>query len=227
MAQRTHFRIARHVEAHPIIAIELDAICSEHIEQDYSTSVPIPVMNGSEDHFLRGTPRYKIQRSLALPILDIVRPEPPYRRVFNHAAMRFDDGSNTVDAQVSKKIAERWSKLYPEANQSSTIVESSGIETEFTDQGYRISALVEDGDAFQIDYDVVKDFLEYIGSMKAYRSRQLDFRPLPDTEFVPKIPLVKFNLDVSRHEVGYVQEQFRNNFPKIFRVGEIMPPKIY
>lgn len=227
MAQLTHFRVARSIEDQPFLANKLEAICSEQIEQDFSSGVLMPVMNGSEDHLMRGAPRYKVIRSLALPILDIVRPEPPYRRVFNHAAMRFDDGSNTVDAQVTKKITERWLAMDPDVDQSNIIVESNEIVTDSTNDGYRLSAAVENGEAFGIDFDVVQKFLSYIGSMNAYRDQRLDFGPAYDDIFVPKIPLVKFSRNVTDIEVANVHAQFQSELPLIFRVGEIMPPKIY
>lgn len=227
MAQLTHFRVARRIEEQAILANKLEAICSEQIEQDYSSGVLMPVMNGSEDHLMRGAPRYKVIRSLALPILDIVRPEPPYRRVFNHAAMRFDDGSNTVDAQVTKKITERWLAIGPDVDQSNIVVQSNELVPDSTNDGYRLSAVVENGDAFGIDFDVVQEFLAYIGSMKGYSSQKLDFGPAYDDIFMPKIPLVKFSRNVTDMEVSNVHEQFQSELPLIFRVGEIMPPKIY
>ncbi len=221
-----HFRISRSVESNPGLMNKVAAICVENITEDLSQAVFMPVMKGSEDNIPHGEPRYKILRSLTLPILDIARPEPPYRRVFNHAAYRFDDGGRTVDAQVSEKIAKRWGEILPQADPTHLLVESKGLVTDIMNNGYQLSARIEDNaGGFHIDFDAVQEFLQYIAKMKQYEKYELNFDP--EIPFEPKIPLVKFSDSVSDDEVGRVFEQLEAERLNLFTVGELMPPKVY
>lgn len=221
-----HFRVSRYVEPDVGLLNKVDAVCEENITPDMSEGVFMPVMRGSLENMPHGARRYKVVGSLALPILDIVRPQPPYRRVFNHAAFRFDDGGRTVDAQVTRKISERWAEQFPGADPTYQIMDSTNLVTDITRDGYQLSARIEDNEGkFQIDYDAVQELMHYIGNMKQYRKLSLDFTP--ERPFEPQIPLVRFNESVSDEEVGAVYEQLLDEMPTVFQIGDLMPPKVY
>jgi len=234
MSNYTHLRIARPITNGDNLPVRVEAICSQNVSADMDGAVYLPVKKNAREHQLHGRLRYRTVKSLALPIIDLIKPETEgYRGVFAHAAMRFDDGSRTKVAQVSKKISALWAERFKIIDQNHIPIESSEITTNFTYSGCTLSAVVQDGDRFKADYDVIQDFFGYMASMKQHREKKFNFSP--DSTFRPLIPLVHFDKEVSDDEIIAVCEEIENEFsmhdpgflPIQFQAGSIMPPKIY
>ena len=231
MAAYTHFRVARPVRDIDAFSRASGEICRQILPDDYSNGIFMPTGNEPDEKRLVGEARYTVRNSLVLPIFELVKPIEwqEYRSAFHHAAKRYDDGSKTVDAQVTDKIRKIGFR-YDVVDQSGVAICAKELQTLPCYDGFVTSLLVEQPDMFIEEHKAVQELMDYIARMKVYSKNNLEMTP--PRPYLPAIPVVKYHDTVTLDEIkmvhGAIQAEL-DLYPSGVRfiASAVMPPKVY